>query len=392
MSKNSKPLAQSMKILVVDDDNLSRKLLSRALETAGHEVVECRDGAEAIQIIEADGPAFLVLDYEMPEFTGAQVCEIVRSNPIPEIAQAPIIMLTAHAGEEHEVECLRAGANDFVSKPVNTAVLLARIETHFRLHALQQQLREQNAELERQNELRELDLEAARMTQQAIIPARMPALDGWTFSACYQPVIQVGGDIYDWLRLGNGNFLFWVADATGHGASAALLTTLAKLVFRHAADEAEDPAGILRIVNHDFCSTFKSRTYMTALCVVLDTHSGDLRSAGAGHPPLLIRRRNGEVETLRSEAPPVGIRENFQPTEAVTSIDSGDAFLLYTDGFYGMANAAGERLAPEALEGILSSGPDESCRMIDHLLSAVRRFAGSESLPDDIAAVAGTRA
>src|SRR5439155_10332750 len=86
-----KALAQPMKVLVVDDDHLSRRLLAQALEKSGYHVLDCRDGVEALQLLEDSGPAIIVLDYQMPEFNGAQICEIIRGSPDPDIAQVPII-------------------------------------------------------------------------------------------------------------------------------------------------------------------------------------------------------------------------------------------------------------------------------------------------------------
>jgi phosphoserine phosphatase RsbU/P len=268
------PMSQP-RILVIDDDRLTRQLLTRTLEREGFEVVESADGREALQLIENARPSLIVSDYEMPEFTGAQLCEIVRRHQDPEMADLPIILLTAHAGEEHEVECLQAGANDFVSKPVNTAVLRARIDTQLRLHALRAQLQQQNAELEEWRRSHELDLQAAQITQQAILPPRPPQVEGWETAAHYQPVIQVGGDMYDWQRLSDGGWIFWIADATGHGASAALLTTLTKLVFRHAVSESEaEPAQILKAANDGFFSVLKGNSFMTAACLAVHPVSG----------------------------------------------------------------------------------------------------------------------
>ena len=113
------------RILIVDDDPLSRRLVMRSLEHE-YEVIECRSGLETMQMLEGAGPALVVLDYQMPDLNGAQVCELVRSSPDPEVAQCPIIMLTGHSNVAHEIECLRSGADDFVTKPLNVAVLRAR--------------------------------------------------------------------------------------------------------------------------------------------------------------------------------------------------------------------------------------------------------------------------
>jgi CheY-like chemotaxis protein len=206
-------------ILVVDDDALSRRLLAQLLTAAGYKCRVCKDGSEALEIVHARPPSLLLLDFDMPGLNGAEVLTRLRSDHNPAVAQIPVIMLTAHGSEESEVSCLRAGADDFVTKPVNAAVLRARIETQLRLRSMRRQLERQNDELENWRRDLERDLAAARLTQQSLIPQKPPALPGWEVATCYRPVIQVGGDIYGWLRMTDGRILFWIADGTGHGAA-----------------------------------------------------------------------------------------------------------------------------------------------------------------------------
>ena len=140
------------KILLADDDEKSRRLLGASLEAAGFEVWTVADGVEALAAIESAPPDVLVLDFEMPGWTGAEVCRRLRAAEREAIRLLPVIMLTGHAGEEAELGCLAAGANDFVTKPVGREVLLARIETQLRLGALSDELRRRNAELARWRE------------------------------------------------------------------------------------------------------------------------------------------------------------------------------------------------------------------------------------------------
>lgn len=375
-------------ILIVDDDRTSRQLLLRTLRRDGFEAADCEDARSAMKFIESTPPALLVSDYEMPEFTGAQLCEMVRRSENPEISDIPIILLTAHAGEEHEVECLRAGANDFVSKPVNTAILKARIDTHLRIHALRAQLQQQNTELELWRRTHEMDLEAAQITQQAILPLQTPQISGWSVAAHFKPVIQVGGDIYDWIKLPGDDWLFWIADVTGHGASAALLTTLCKLVFRHAASEANSPCDVLRAVNADFFAILRGKSFMTAACMIVRPNSGEITFSGAGHPPLLIMRTSGEVEQLASQGPPVGILARQECGEATTHLDVGDFALLYTDGLYSMMDATGERMTPKQVPSLLPKDAISAEDFLNLTLNEVNSFSRGEPLPDDLAAVA----
>ena len=374
------------RILVVDDNDLSRLMLARALEQRGLDVLDCRDGIEALQIIETSGPVLLVLDYEMPELTGAQVCELVRQHENPSIARLPIILLTAHAGEEHEIECLRAGADDFVSKPVNVTILKARIETHLRLHALRTQLQEQNDELEQWRRNHEADLEAARLTQQAIIPQRLPKLKAWEFAAQYQPVMPVGGDIYDWIQLANGACVFWIADATGHGASAALVTTLIKLVFRHAVEETSSAGLILQRVNSEFYSIFRGKAFLTAACLVLWPDTGKLVFAGAGHPPLFIARAQN-VDALASQAPPLGIQAALQCREVPSELQAGDTALLYTDGLHSVIDVRGGRMTPFELPALLPRNAVSAADFLRRTIGAAVERAAGRPLPDDLAVI-----
>src|SRR5690606_34261189 len=116
----------------------------------------------------------------------AEVCARIRASQDPALREVPIITLTAHTGEAEEIACLEAGANDFVTKPVSRAVLLARIRTQIRLLALGNELRRQNTELARWRAAHEADLRAARVTQQTLIPTRPPPVRGWEVSTFYK--------------------------------------------------------------------------------------------------------------------------------------------------------------------------------------------------------------
>ncbi len=378
-------------ILVVDDDAVSRKILAQLLASAGYECRECEDGTEALELMRAQQPSLLLLDFELPGLNGAEVLKSLRSDSDPAIAQIPTIMLTGHGSEESEVRCLQAGADDFVTKPVNAAVLRARIETQLRLRSMRRQLERQNDELEEWRRNLERDLAAAQLTQQSLIPQKPPTIAGWEVAACYRPVIQVGGDIYGWLRMKDGRILFWIADGTGHGAAAALLTTLAKLLFHHGSVEHDEPARVMEAVNNDFRSIFGARSFMTAMCVAVNPVTGRATVVGAGHPPVLIARHGGGTGSIASVAPPLGLIEHPEFTETTIDLDSGDAFLLYTDGLFGAARGERLRLTPERLEKMLDHSAPNAEALLRGILNQVVPENGKDALPDDLAALAVRR-
>lgn len=377
-------MAARPQILIVDDDASSRKLLTRMLTSAGYSCRESDNARDALKLIREEKPAVVLLDLVMPEMDGAEALRRLRADPDPNTAQVPVIMLTGHG--ESEVTCLNAGADDFVIKPINAEVLRARIETQLRLRSLRMQLQRQNRELEAWRRDLERDLAAARLTQQSLIPAKPLDLPGWAIATCYRPVIEVGGDIYGWLCLRDNRCLFWIADATGHGAAAALMTTLAKLLFHRAQTEHERPSAIMQAVNNELRGIFGGRSFMSAMCVALNPTSAEASVAGAGHPPLLVTRFGRGTEAIPSSAPPLGLVEESDFAETIIQLNPGDAFTLYTDGLLGTVKQGRPRTTPTQLAGMINPFAPSADALLDLLLKAAAPDE-TESPPDDVTAV-----
>src|SRR4051812_14006671 len=377
-------------ILVVDDDDLSRRMLVRTLGMSGYHCSEAASSKEAWQLLHEGEFGVVLLDLVMPDMDGAALLKKIRTDNNPNIAQAIVIMLTGHAGEESEVMSLESGANDFVTKPINSEILRARIETQLRLVSMRRLLEHQNEQLEAWRRDLERDLESARLTQRSLIPQKPLQIPGWEVAACFKPVIQVGGDIYGWLKMRDDRVLFWIADAVGHGASAALLTTLIKLLFHHASAEKETPVEIMGAVLNDFRDIFGTHLFMTAMCVALDPKTGRASVLGAGHPPLLILRKRGEPELIWSKAPPVGLAAHSQLAESTFDLEKGDSFILYTDGFFG-SERSGSRPTPEALAARIEVLCPDVENLLKQLLPANTSPSTEQNLADDIAAIAVRR-
>ena len=185
--------------------------------------------------------------------------------------------------------------------------------------------------------------------------------------------------------------LFWIADATGHGAAAALLTTLAKLLFHHANGENDTPSGIMHAVDRDFRSILGARSFMTAMCVALDMKRGAGSIVGAGHPPLLIARGNGATESIASTSPPLGLVATSRFTETEMELRGGDLFLLYTDGLYGVDEGDDRRLAPAHIAKQLRCAPGNAQSFLRDFLHQPAPTPSHVVPPDDIAALAVRR-
>ena len=376
-------------LLIVDDEDNSRASLARMLTAAGYRCLEADNALAGLDHIRKEAPSVVLIDFKMPEIDGAEMLKRLRANPDPQIAQIPVIMITGH--EDTEVLCLKAGADDFVKKPINLEVLRARIETQLRLRAMRLQLQKQTEQAESWKRDFERDLDAARLTQQSLIPHQPPTIPGWGISASYRPVIQVGGDIYGWLSLKDGRILFWIADAAGHGASAALFTTLAKLLFHHGSVEHATPSAIMQAVNNDFRGIFGGRSFMTAMSVALNTETGRATVVGAGHPPLLVTRFGRGTEAISSLAPPLGLIDEAKLDETIVDLAPGDAFVLYTDGLFGREKRDRPRLTPTQLAGMLNPFATDAETLLSRMINQAGQDLDSSTPPDDVAAVAVRR-
>jgi sigma-B regulation protein RsbU (phosphoserine phosphatase) len=376
------------RILIADDELVSRRTLEHALARVGYAVTAVGSGKEALRRLHAEPYDLLVLDFAMPDLNGIEVCSALRSDP--RTAPLPIIVLTGHSGEAEEIGCLQAGANDFVTKPVSAPALAVRIRTQVRLQALASELQARNGKLEHWQSQHEADLNAARFVQQAIIPTRLPVLAGWSVQAFYQPLIQVGGDMWNWRRLSNERWLFWIADATGHGVAAALYTSLIAVIFGHASENANSPAEVLSRVNEEFFSVFRGKGFFTAACVIVSA-AGHLLYAGAAHPPAVLLRGKGRHELLPSQATLIGLTPSLRAEDSTREIGAGEGLFLYTDGLYSEPTASG-RLAHLDLVATLPEPGTADAEFFGGLTGRLHsRSSPDAALTDDATGVLLTR-
>ena len=138
-------MAESIKVLIAEDNNVSRKILERNLEEWGYDVIIAEDGKEAWASLQNQDIRMAILDWMMPKMSGLEICRKVRENEKDHYTY--LILLTAKGEQEDVVEGLTAGADDYVTKPFNRHELSARLQTGRRIIKLESQLLETQAEL-----------------------------------------------------------------------------------------------------------------------------------------------------------------------------------------------------------------------------------------------------
>jgi DNA-binding response OmpR family regulator len=396
---------QQGRLLVVDDIELNRDVLSRRLKRQGYAVATAENGREAMERLRAETFDLVLLDIMMPEMDGYEVLQRLKTDDVTR--SIPVIMISALGEIDSVVRCIEMGADDYLPKPFNPTLLKARIgaclekkrahdhaaflfaqleENHRRMEELASTLQTQNTAMARWQALQDADLAVARTTQQAIVHSALPRLNGWEMESVYTPLMQVGGDVYGWRQLEGGAWLFWLADATGHGVAAALFTTFVALLFHHASAASSTASEILSRVNAEFYSVVGGSAFMTACCAVIEA-DGRLNFAGAGHPPLLVRRRDASVEALPSLNTMMGIDPAIKADQTGATVASGDVALLYTDGLFSLKSKDGERFTLQKVSDAFARN-GASANSLPEMIADLIEQSGAEAFDDDIAAIA----
>lgn len=233
--------------------------------------------------------------------------------------------------------------------------------------------------LRRQSEI-EHDLQLARDIQQGLLLEAVPQLPGWEISAISLPARELGGDLYDFLPLGNGRQGIMIGDVSGKGLPAALRMAVARTVFRHAARSNRVPGRTLAETNCGVLSEIP-QGMVTMLYAVLDTRNGTLTFANAGHNyPVLIDSFAAELEL---SGMPLGIDEESEYPEMTVSIPPGATVVLYTDGVVEASTRHGAIYGYERLAGLLSARAGVKPRtLVAELLHTLRHWNGSEQTDD----------
>ena len=196
----------------------------------------------------------------------------------------------------------------------------------------------------------ETELETARQIQSSILPNAVPEQENLRIAASYHPMTAVAGDFYQFIQIDGSHLGILVADVSGHGIPAALISSMIKVAMQSVAVFAHDPAQVLGGLNRILSSEAPGQL-ASAAYVWIDTQHRNVRYSAAGHPPLLCWRNTAaEMQSIESNGLLFGIKTDAEYPVCSVAVEPGDRLLLYTDGVTEAENAAGEAFGERRLE------------------------------------------
>jgi sigma-B regulation protein RsbU (phosphoserine phosphatase) len=254
-----------------------------------------------------------------------------------------------------------------------------------------------NARIHREaNEKRviERELRTAREVQRILLPQADPVIPGFRISGTNLPARIISGDYYDYIDLGEGRFGIVIADVSGKGVPAGLLMAMCRSTMRSVAPGESSPSKVLAAVNRQLFPDIREDMFISMAYGILDSTSGRMLLARAGHDPALcFRRASGAVESLRSPGLALGV-DGGQVFERVTKdqavdLNSGDCILFHTDGVKEAVNNAEEEYGIGRMtEAFRQAAPLGAEVVLSRVQEDLRDFTGEVPQHDDITLIA----
>ena len=400
METEKKPL-----ILIVDDTQQNIQVLGSILFSKGYSVSVATSGNEALKSLKRLIPDLVLLDIQMPQMNGFEVCTIIKNQP--DTKEIPVIFLTASTETENILKGFEVGAVDFITKPFNSAELLARISTHIELKISREKIKDEKVKTEAlyialQNSNIKLkyaynNIESSIHYAKRIQENMLPNLcflkeNGIKYFVINKPKDIIGGDLY-WAKHINEKIFIAVADCTGHGVPGALLSMIGHNILNEIVniENIHDSSEILNNLNVRFRSILKQEITLShdgmdiALCVI-NTKTRIIEYAGARRS-ILYYDNNKLTELIPDKLSIGGLENNFSVfSKQIFEFKSGNKIFMFTDGITDQFdNLNLKKITLKRFKDQLSSitmNPIHNIRR--DLIDFLKEWKGSNSQTDDI--------
>jgi CheY-like chemotaxis protein len=372
---------QAATILVVDDDPMMVTLLQKALAAVGHRVLLADRGEQALAFAASEHPDLVLLDRNMPGLGGVETMQKLKAAS--GAAWTPVIMMSADGSAQSQVEALKLGCDDYLTKPVNLFVLTEKIAAFLRVLELHRMISRQKTELQSYRDHAEEEATITRFLLGRLVGEDTqsdPDVSQWI-----QPSAQFSGDLVAHGRSPGGELYSLLADATGHGLPAAVTLVPMIRIFHTMAARGFNLQTIATELNrlvHEYTPIDRFVAVTLSCC---NPREHTLAVINAGNPPAFLYSGGNILRrAFDSRSIALGILDNheFHPQSEVCEYEDDDYLVVYSDGLTEAVNAGQQAFSGQgivqslALRGSLS--PQQA------ILAAFRQHMQGMVAHDDV--------
>ncbi|MFT5161352.1 MAG: sigma-B regulation protein RsbU (phosphoserine phosphatase) [Paracoccaceae bacterium] len=394
-------------VLVVDDSAMQRRLLTCNLERWGYEVLESRCGRDALEICRTRQVDLILSDWVMPEMNGLEFCRQFRA--LNQENYGYFIMVTSKTERDDIATGLDTGADEFLTKPINSTELRARLRAGERVLDMQKELIKKNAAISENLAAIQVayaavnrDLKEAKKLQHSLVPETHLTLGAANISLKLQSSGHIGGDMIGHYYKSSDRVGVFGFDVSGHGISAALMTArlagclgasnpaynIAMAQQINGEHCLRSPAEIARQLNQRMLDEMDTELYFTTLLADICLKTGRVELVQAGHPHPLLQRASGQIEFIGNGGLPIGLIPDATFSACQTKLELGDRLLMYSDGFTEAENNCGKMLDEAGLTDLMTKHANtKGPKLLDALVEEIQTYSQGDEVADDLSAV-----
>ncbi len=372
------------KVLIIEDNPSTQTVLGRLLNLINiTNIAFASDGVEGIKQTKEFKPDLIILDITMPRMDGYEVIQHLKNDK--QTSNIPVLIQTASDNRETRERTFRAGATDFITKPINPLEFFSRVRVHLENRLLVRNLTDKLSQIES-------ELHAARRMQIDMLPSDHILHDvqdkyKLDIAQFFAPSSLLGGDFWQVIPISKNKIAFYICDFSGHGVASALNTFRLHALISQNNKRLVSPAAFLSRLNKQMYQLLPRGQFATMFLGIFDRKNKTLLYAGAGAPnPIFVRRKKQTF--LHAEGMPLGILTQPVYHDQMLKIQKNDVLLLYSDALTESMTRKGSRLGAPAFKRLLIKNLSLSdiTGSVNKLLDAFSKLVPPPP-PDDVTAV-----
>ncbi len=370
----------------------SEDKIEKALRKMGYEVFVGTNGATLPAFIESKMVDLLVLSGRGNDDTLKTITTLRETAATKRL---PILFLTDNNSYVTQIHDLRFDRIDCLDPSATLGSVISKAATLLRLRKMvgaekdgKQNIYDVNAHLRDLTEKHKREIDEARRIQESLLPKTLPSGEGFEIEVVYIPLEELGGDIYDVRNVKEGKVSFLIADVTGHGLPAAFIGSMTKMAV--VAVGKDMPDEMLTGMNVLMTPQMPQGRFVTMAAALYDPSNGKISFTRAGHPPaFVLKRSEGKVKELMAGGLAVGFLEDSIYSSEEETLQSGDIFVLITDGISEAQNRALEQYGHQRIaQALLSTKAEHSAKeVLTHLINSFLEFTQGRILKDDVTVI-----